>query len=134
VLEAMRRDGFNVGGEQSGHLILSDYATTGDGLVAALQVLAEMVESGKPASKLLQRFDPLPQQLKNVRFKSGAPLETEGVKAAIAEAEQKLSGSGRLVIRKSGTEPLIRVMAEGEDPALVTQVVDDVCEAVRRAA
>ncbi|WP_419827997.1 phosphoglucosamine mutase [Sphingomonas sp.] len=134
VLEAMRRDGFNVGGEQSGHIILSDYATTGDGLVAALQVLAELVHSGKPASELLRRFDPLPQRLQNVRFKSGAPLETDGVRASIAAAEARLAGTGRLVIRKSGTEPLIRVMAEGEDPTLVREVVDEVCEAVRRAA
>jgi len=134
VLEAMRRDGFNVGGEQSGHLILSDYATTGDGLMAALQVLAELVVSRKPASELLRCFEPLPQKLQNVRFKAGAPLETEAVKAAIAAAEAQLSGNGRLVIRKSGTEPLIRVMAEGEDPQLVAQVVEDVCEAVRRAA
>ncbi|HET8612485.1 MAG TPA: phosphoglucosamine mutase [Sphingomonas sp.] len=134
VLEAMRRDGFNVGGEQSGHIILADYGTTGDGLVAALQVLAELVESGKPASELLRLFDPLPQRLQNVRFKSGKPLESEGVKAAIAAAEERLAGSGRLVIRKSGTEPLIRVMAEGEDPALVAEVVEAVCEAVRRAA
>jgi phosphoglucosamine mutase len=134
VLEAMRRDGFNIGGEQSGHLILSDYATTGDGLIAALQVLAELVETRKPASELLRCFAPLPQRLENVRFKSGQPLEAEGVKAAIADAEARLSGSGRLVIRKSGTEPLIRVMAEGEDPALVAAVVEDVCEAVRRAA
>jgi phosphoglucosamine mutase len=134
VLEAMRRDGFNVGGEQSGHLILSDYATTGDGLMAALQVLAELVASRKPASELLRCFEPLPQKLQNVRFKAGAPLETEGVKAAIASAEAQLAGTGRLVIRKSGTEPLIRVMAEGEDPRLVQQVVDEVCEAVRRAA
>ncbi len=134
VLEAMRRDGFNVGGEQSGHLILSDYATTGDGLMAALQVLAELVVSRKPASELLRCFEPLPQKLQNVRFKAGAPLETEAVKAAIATAEAQLAGTGRLVIRKSGTEPLIRVMAEGEDPGLVQQVVDDVCEAVRRAA
>jgi phosphoglucosamine mutase len=134
VLEAMRRDGFNIGGEQSGHLILSDYATTGDGLMAALQVLAELVVSGKPASDLLRCFEPLPQRLQNVRFKSGTPLETPGVKAAIADAEARLLGSGRLVIRKSGTEPLIRVMAEGEDPALVAAVVEDVCEAVRRAA
>jgi phosphoglucosamine mutase len=134
VLEAMRRDGFNIGGEQSGHLILSDYATTGDGLVAALQVLAELVESGRPASELLRCFTPLPQRLENVRFKSGAPLEAAGVKAAIAEAEARLAGTGRLLIRKSGTEPLIRVMAEGEDPALVAAVVEDVCEAVRRAA
>jgi phosphoglucosamine mutase len=134
VLEAMRRDGFNVGGEQSGHLILSDYATTGDGLLAALQVLAELVESGQPASQLLRCFEPLPQRLQNVRFKNGAPLEADTVKAAIADAEEKLAGTGRLLIRKSGTEPLIRVMAEGEDPALVQQVVEAVCEAVRRAA
>jgi phosphoglucosamine mutase len=134
VLEAMRAQGFNVGGEQSGHLILSDYATTGDGLVAALQVLAELVHAGRPASELLRRFDPLPQRLQNVRFKSGAPLETDGVRASIAAAEARLAGTGRLVIRKSGTEPLIRVMAEGEDPALVREVVDEVCEAVRRAA
>ncbi len=134
VLEAMRRDGFNVGGEQSGHLILSDYATTGDGLMAALQVLAELVVSRKPASELLRCFEPLPQKLQNVRFKAGAPLETEAVKAAIAAGEAQLAGTGRLVIRKSGTEPLIRVMAEGEDPALVAQVVEEICEAVRRAA
>jgi phosphoglucosamine mutase len=134
VVEAMRRDGYNIGGEQSGHLILSDYATTGDGLMAALQVLAELVTSGKPASELLHCFDPLPQRLQNVRFKAGAPLETEGVKAAIASAEAQLAGTGRLVIRKSGTEPLIRVMAEGEDLTLVAAVVDEVCEAVRRAA
>ncbi len=134
VLEAMRRDGFNVGGEQSGHLILSDYATTGDGLMAALQVLAELVVSRKPASELLRCFEPLPQKLQNVRFKAGAPLETEAVKAAIAPAEAQLAGTGRLVIRKSGTEPLIRVMAEGEDPRLVAQVVEEICEAVRRAA
>jgi phosphoglucosamine mutase len=134
VLEAMRADGFNVGGEQSGHIILSDYATTGDGLVAALQVLAALVESGKPASELLHLFDPFPQLLKNVRFKGGKPLETAPVKAAIADGEARLSGSGRLVIRKSGTEPLIRVMAEGEDEALVADVVDQICEAVKAAA
>lgn len=134
VLEAMRRDGFNVGGEQSGHIILSDYGTTGDGLVAALQVLAELVETGQPASELLRCFVPLPQRLQNVRFKSGAPLENDSVKAAIADAEQRLAGTGRLLIRKSGTEPLIRVMAEGEDSLLVTQVVEAVCEAVRRVA
>jgi phosphoglucosamine mutase len=134
VLEAMRADGFNVGGEQSGHIILSDYATTGDGLVAALQVLAALVESGKPASELLHLFDPFPQLLKNVRFKGGKPLETAPVQAAIADGEARLSGSGRLVIRKSGTEPLIRVMAEGEDEALVADVVDQICEAVKAAA
>ena len=133
VLEAMRERGFNVGGEQSGHIILSDYATTGDGLVAALQILACLVESGAPASELLHQFDPLPQLLKNVRFGGGAPLEADSVKSAIASAEQRLKGVGRLVIRKSGTEPLIRVMAEGEDEALVEEVVDSICEAVRAA-
>ena len=134
VLEGMRERGCNVGGEQSGHIILSDYATTGDGLVAALQVLACLVESGKPASELLHCFDRLPQLLKNVRFGSGAaPLEAESVKAAIATAERRLHGTGRLVIRKSGTEPLIRVMAEGEDEALVEEVVDSICAAVKAA-
>jgi phosphoglucosamine mutase len=133
VLETMRERGFNVGGEQSGHIILSDYATTGDGLVAALQVLAALVETGKPASELLHLFDPLPQLLKNVRFDGGEPLETDPVKAAIADGEARLSGTGRIVIRKSGTEPLIRVMAEGEDEALVTEVVDQICEAVKAA-
>ena len=133
VLEAMRERGFNVGGEQSGHIILSDYSTTGDGLVAALQILACLVEEGRPASELLHQFDPLPQLLKNVRFGGGAPLETDKVKRAIASAEERLRGTGRLVIRKSGTEPLIRVMAEGEDEATVEQVVDDICEAVKAA-
>ena len=134
VLETMRSQGYNVGGEQSGHIILSDYATTGDGLVAALQVLAALVESGKPASELLHLFDPLPQLLKNVRFNGGQPLETSPVKAAIADGEARLSGRGRLLIRKSGTEPLIRVMAEGEDEALVAEVVEQICEAVKAAA
>jgi phosphoglucosamine mutase len=133
VLECMRAKGFNVGGEQSGHMILTDYATTGDGLVAALQVLAELVLTAKPASELLSLFTPLPQLLKNVRFDGGAPLEAQSVKQAIAEGEKRLSGSGRLVIRKSGTEPLIRVMAEGEDETLVTDVVDSICEAVKAA-
>jgi phosphoglucosamine mutase len=133
VLEAMRSGGYNVGGEQSGHIILSDYATTGDGLIAALQILACLVEDGRPASELLHQFDALPQLLKNVRFKGGAPLEAESVKSAIASAEQRLSGVGRLVIRKSGTEPLIRVMAEGEDEKVVEEVVDSICEAVKAA-
>ncbi len=133
VLETMRTKGYNVGGEQSGHIILSDYATTGDGLVAALQVLAELTVAGKPASEMLRLFEPLPQLLKNVRFAGGTPLETGPVKAAIADGEARLSGTGRLVIRKSGTEPLIRVMAEGEDQALVEQVVDSICEAVKAA-
>jgi phosphoglucosamine mutase len=134
VLEAMRAQGYNVGGEQSGHIILSDYATTGDGLVAALQILAELVETGLPASELLHRFEPLPQLLKNVRFKGGKPLEADAVKAVIAEAEAELEGRGRLVIRPSGTEPVIRVMAEGDDPDQVERVVDRICDAVRVAA
>ena len=135
VLETMRTGDFNVGGEQSGHIILSDYATTGDGLVAALQVLAELVSTGKRASELLRQFEPLPQLLRNVRYDGkAAPLDAKPVQAAIADAEARLSGTGRLVIRKSGTEPLIRVMAEGEDEALVAEVVESICEAVRAEA
>jgi phosphoglucosamine mutase len=133
VLEAMRAKGYNVGGEQSGHIILSDYATTGDGLVAGLQILAELVATDRPASELLSLFEPLPQLLKNVRFASGAPLDADSVKAAIAAGEKRLDGSGRLVIRKSGTEPLIRVMAEGEDEALIEEIVDEICAAVKAA-
>ena len=133
VLEAMRARGYNVGGEQSGHIILSDYGTTGDGLVAALQVLAEVRRAGAPASEVLHRFEPLPQLLKNVRFKGGKPLEADKVKAVIAEAEAELAGKGRLVIRPSGTEPVIRVMAEGDDPGQVERVVDRICDAVREA-
>ena len=133
VLEAMRTTGCNVGGEQSGHLILTDYSTTGDGLVAGLQVLAALVEEGRPASDLLNQFEPVPQLLRNVRFNGGAPLETSAVKARIAAAEAELKGNGRLVIRKSGTEPLIRVMAEGDDAALVERLVDDICVAVANA-
>lgn len=134
VLEAMRENGINVGGEQSGHIILSDYATTGDGLVAALQVLGELVTAGAPASEFLHRFEPLPQLLKNVRFAGGKPLEAESVRAVIAEAEAELNGSGRLVIRPSGTEPVIRVMAEGDDGDQVTRLVDRICDAVQKAA
>jgi phosphoglucosamine mutase len=134
VVEAMRAGGYNVGGEQSGHLVLSDYATTGDGLIAALQVLAELVTSGQPASRMLKLFEPLPQLLKNVRFAGGAPLEDEKVRKVIAQAEKELDGKGRLVIRKSGTEPLIRVMAEGDDESQVNEVVERICEAVRKAA
>ncbi len=137
VLERMRRDGFNVGGEQSGHIILSDHSTTGDGLVAALQVLAALIQSGRPASEVLRLFTPLPQLLKNVRV-SGRPvaevLADAAVTSAIEAAEGRLSGKGRLLIRKSGTEPLIRVMAEGEDQALVGAVVDDIIDAIRRVA
>jgi phosphoglucosamine mutase len=135
VLEQMRRTGCNLGGEQSGHIILSDHATTGDGLVAGLQVLAALVEGKKPASELLRQFDPLPQLLKNVRFNGAAqPLEDARVKERIAAAEAELEGRGRVLIRKSGTEPLIRVMAEGDDAALVERLVDDICEAVQAAA
>jgi phosphoglucosamine mutase len=135
VLEEMRKSGYNVGGEQSGHIILADHATTGDGLVAGLQVLAALVEAKAPASELLRQFEPLPQLLKNVRFNGGAePLEADSVRRRIAAAEAELEGRGRLLIRKSGTEPLIRVMAEGEDRALVERLVDDICEAVQSAA
>ncbi|WP_293945093.1 phosphoglucosamine mutase [Sphingomonas sp.] len=134
VLEAMRARGRNVGGEQSGHIILSDHSTTGDGLVAGLQVLAALIDQDKPASELLHLFEPVPQLLKNVRFAKGQPLDDAAVKAVIADAEAKLAGRGRLVIRKSGTEPLIRVMAEGDDLAMVETLVDGICDAVRVAA
>lgn len=134
VVEAMRAGPANVGGEQSGHIVLSDFATTGDALIAALQVLALVVESGKPASELLAVFEPAPQVLKNVRYKPGAePLNDAGVKAAISEAETQLNGKGRLLVRASGTEPVIRVMAEG-DRQLVGPVVDTICLAVGSAS
>ncbi|MFU7527555.1 phosphoglucosamine mutase [Qipengyuania sp. ASV99] len=133
VLERMKEGGFNVGGEQSGHMILLDHATTGDGSVAALRVLTSLVRSGKPASEILHLFDPVPQLLKNVRYQGGAPLENAAVKAVIAAAEKELEGKGRLVIRPSGTEPVIRVMAEGDDAAQVADVVDRICDAVQAA-
>jgi phosphoglucosamine mutase len=133
VLEAMRKRGWNVGGEQSGHIILSDHATTGDGLIAGLQVLAALVASGKPASEVLHIFEPVPQLLKNVRFEGGKPLDAKTVQDAIREAEADLGANGRLVIRKSGTEPLIRVMAEGDDMAMVERLVDRICAAVAAA-
>lgn len=133
VLERMRANGFNVGGEQSGHIILSDYATTGDGLVAALQILAALVESGKRASELLRVFEPVPQLLRNVRFSGGKPLEDARVKAVIADAERELIGRGRLVIRPSGTEPVIRIMAEGDDADQVEAVVSRICDAVKES-
>jgi phosphoglucosamine mutase len=134
VLEAMKAGGYNVGGEQSGHMILLDHATTGDGSIAALQVLGALVQSGKKASELLHLFDPVPQLLKNVVYDGGNPLEVQSVKDTIAAAEGELGGTGRLVIRKSGTEPKIRVMAEGDDEALVERVVDSICDAVKAAA
>lgn len=134
VVEHMRAHGFNVGGEQSGHIILSDFSTTGDGLLAALQVLAEVKRAGKPVSEVCKMFAPVPQVLKNVKFKSGKPLDDAGVKTAIAEATSRLGNAGRLVIRPSGTEPLIRVMAEGDDARLVNAVVDELCGVISKAA
>jgi phosphoglucosamine mutase len=134
VMARMREGGFNVGGEQSGHLILSDFSTTGDGLLAALQVLAVLKEADKPMSALARQFEPAPQKLENVRFASGKPLEDAQVKKVIADAEQRLNGSGRLVIRPSGTEPLIRIMAEGDDEKLVNQLVREIAGAVKKAA
>lgn len=134
VLERMRAGGFNVGGEQSGHMVLLDYGTTGDGTVAALQVLSALVRIGKPASEVLHLFDPVPQLLKNVRYSGGAPLEDPDVIVCIAGAEEELKGKGRLVIRPSGTEPVIRVMAEGDDEAQVHEIVDRICKAVEEAA
>ncbi|WP_209504245.1 MULTISPECIES: phosphoglucosamine mutase [unclassified Ruegeria] len=134
VVERMREGGFNLGGEQSGHIVMSDYATTGDGLMAGLHFLAEMVLSGRKASDLSKQFETVPQLLKNVRYASGqTPLEVQSVKAAIADAEARLNGQGRLLIRKSGTEPLIRVMAECEDDALLVQVVDSIVAEVEAA-
>ncbi|WP_099865380.1 phosphoglucosamine mutase [Pararhizobium haloflavum] len=137
VVEHMRSHNFNVGGEQSGHIVLSDFATTGDGLVAALQVLACVKRMDRPVSEVCKRFDPVPQLLKNVRIQSGKPLEDKVVKAAIADAESELAQSGRLVIRASGTEPLIRVMAEGDDRGQIERIVDQlvgVIAGVRQAA
>ena len=134
VMVRMREGGFNLGGEQSGHMILSDYSTTGDGLLAALQVLAVLKESDRPMSELARQFEPVPQLLENVRFAGGKPLEDAQVKAVMADAEQRLNGSGRLVVRASGTEPLIRIMAEGDDARLVSQVVKEIAGAVKKAA
>jgi phosphoglucosamine mutase len=134
VSETMRQRGYNVGGEQSGHIILSDFTTTGDGLIAALQVLAVIQRSGRPASEVCHRFDPVPQVMKNFRHKGGKPLENEQVKRAIAEGEGKLNGSGRLVIRASGTEPVIRVMGEGDNAALVESVVNEIVDVLGQAA
>jgi phosphoglucosamine mutase len=134
VVERMRAEGYNVGGEQSGHIVLSDYSTTGDGLIAALQMLAVLVESGQAASEVMRVFRPLPQLLKNVRVAAAAPLEHAQVRAAISEAEAALGARGRVLIRKSGTEPVIRVMAEGEDEALVGRVVDGIVEKIEQVA
>ncbi|KGJ04275.1 phosphoglucosamine mutase [Paracoccus sphaerophysae] len=135
VVERMRGQGFNLGGEQSGHIVMTDYATTGDGLIAGLQFLAALADSGRPASELVRQFTPVPQMLKNVRYRAGAdPLGADAVKAEIAAAEARLASSGRVLIRKSGTEPLIRVMAEAEDEATLREVVDGIVAAVEKAA
>ena len=134
VLERMLADGYNLGGEQSGHIILSDYATTGDGFVAALQVLATVQRLRRPVSEVCHKFDPLPQILKNVRYRSGKPLDADAVKSAIDTGQKRLNGHGRLLVRSSGTEPVIRVMGEGDDRDLVEEVVDDIVTAVGNAA
>ncbi len=132
VVEEMRRSGYNVGGEQSGHVVLSDYTTTGDGLVTALQVLSVVVQSGKPVSEVCSRFEPVPQVLKSIRFNGSNPLDNEGVIATIERGRLRLGNLGRLVIRPSGTEAMIRVMAEGDDKTLVSGVVDDIASSIER--
>jgi len=134
VLEHMRQHGYNVGGEQSGHIILSDYTTTGDGFVAALQVLAVVKKLGRPVSEACHRFDPLPQILRNVRYRGGKPLEKTQVRSVIADAEHRLNGHGRLVIRPSGTEPVIRVMGEGDDKLLLEEIVDGIVDVITEHA
>ena len=134
VVERMRQGGFNLGGEPSGHVVLADFSTTGDGLIAALQVLAVLVKSGKRMSELSRAFTPVPQRLENVRYAGGDPLHSDQVQAAIRDGEARLNGSGRLLVRPSGTEPLIRVMAEGDDEAMVRAVIHDISTAVRAAA
>jgi len=134
VMQRMREGGYNLGGEQSGHLILSDFSTTGDGLIAALQVLSVLIASEKPLSTLSRQFEPAPQRLENVRHSGGKPLDNAKVKDAIATAEAKLGTSGRLVVRASGTEPLIRIMAEGDDEKLVDKLVKEIAGAVKSAA
>lgn len=133
VVERMREKGMNVGGEQSGHIVLSDFSTTGDGIVSALQVITEIVQSGRPASEVCQQFEPVPQLLKSVRYNVDDPMTVPKIQAAIGEAETALNGTGRLVIRKSGTEPLFRVMAEGDDAALIEQHVTNICNEVEAA-
>jgi len=133
ILETLRDQNLNLGGEQSGHIIFTDYVSTGDGLIAALQVLSELIKSGKPASEVLSVFEAVPQCLKSVRYKAAKPLENPLVKDALAAAEKHLNGNGRLLVRKSGTEPVIRVMAEGEDETLIRKLVDDICDAVTAA-
>lgn len=134
VLESMRANGFNIGGEQSGHIILSDFTTTGDGLVAALQVMQVVQEQDRPVSEVCQRFERVPQLLQNVKFRGSDPLEDKLVKQLIRDSEERLGKSGRLLIRKSGTEPLIRIMGQGEDEVLIASIVKDITSAIRKAA
>jgi len=134
VLERMLGGGYNLGGEPSGHILLSDYTTTGDGFVAALQVLAVVQKLRRPVSEVCHRFDPLPQILKNVRYRSGKPLDNIRVQSAISDGEKRLNGHGRLLVRASGTEPVIRVMGEGDDHALVEDVVESIVSALDQAA
>jgi phosphoglucosamine mutase len=134
VLEHMREQGFNVGGEQSGHIILSDYTTTGDGFIAALQVLAVVKKQGRPVSEVCRRFEPLPQILRNVRYRAGRPLESPQVRSVIEGATARLNGNGRLVVRASGTEPVIRVMTEGDNPTLIAEIADQIVGALTEAA
>ena len=132
VVAHMRKEGFNLGGEQSGHLIMSDYATTGDGLLAALQILNYIKHKKIPASEALNMFSPCPQVLKNVRFLGGSPLDSDTVRNAISDAQNKFNGSGRVLVRPSGTESLIRVMAEGDNADMVENVVNDLCEVIEK--
>lgn len=134
VVAAMREHGYNLGGEQSGHIVLSDYSTSGDGLLAALQVLTILKQTGRPASEVLKVFDPVPQTLKNIRYSDDNPIDTDTVRNAIKDAESYLNGAGRVLVRSSGTEPLIRVMAEGDDQGQVQKVVNDLCEVIEKAA
>jgi phosphoglucosamine mutase len=134
VIEEMKKGGYNVGGEQSGHIVLNDFCTTGDGLIAGLQVLAAIAKEGKPASAACHLFEPLPQVLKNIRFKHGAPLDNDKVKKTIEACRAKLDGKGRILVRKSGTEPVIRIMAEGDDERAIVKVVNDIAAAIADVA
>jgi len=134
IIEEMHKGEFNVGGEQSGHIVLRDFCTTGDGLIAALQVLAGIAREGKPASHVCHLFEPLPQVLQNVRFRKGAPLEDAAVKTRIEECRKKLNGNGRILVRKSGTEPVIRIMAEGDDEKTIQAIVNEIASAIEEAA
>ena len=134
VAARMRKDGYNVGGEQSGHLLMTDFSPTGDGTVAALQVLAEIKRSNKPASEVLSLFEPVPQLLKNVRYEGVSPMDNPDLLSAIKDAESMFGNSGRVLVRASGTEPLIRVMAEGDDAAQVEKVTADLAKLIEKLA